>query len=85
VAPSPISCARSLFWEKKPFDGEKRIEKREKKEEKPCPNGPGRFSAAETCGWPVFELPLVTAAVSIYTTKMWYLNPIENGTTNLTI
>ena len=27
----------------------------------------------------------VTAAVSISTTKMWYLNPIQNGTTNLTI
>ena len=27
----------------------------------------------------------VTAAVSISTHKMWYLNPIQNGTTNYTI
>jgi hypothetical protein len=27
----------------------------------------------------------VTATVSISTTKIWYLNPIENGTKNLTI
>ena len=43
------------------------------------------FNQVESTEKKRLEKLIATAAVSIYTTKIWYLNPIENGTTNLTI
>jgi hypothetical protein len=37
MAPSPISCARSLYGKKKTFYKGKRIEKRKKKPKRPGP------------------------------------------------
>jgi uracil DNA glycosylase len=41
VAPSPISCARSFFWEKPPFDVGKQNKKIEKKKRKIVSQRPG--------------------------------------------